>query len=90
MGAKQTSQLIPLCHNIPLDKVDVALSIDASRQAVNIQATAKTQAYTGTVYTRSIFTVWWLCHGHTAALLLILLEQARVCDAGPECMLQHL
>ena len=47
MGAKQTSQLIPLCHNIPLDKVDVALTIDDSRQTVDILATAKTQAYTG-------------------------------------------
>ena len=52
MGAKQTSQLIPLCHNIPLDKVDVALTLDASRQALDIQATAKTQAYTGTVALR--------------------------------------
>lgn len=47
MGAKQTSQLIPLCHNIPLDKVDVVLRLDESRQAVDIQATAKTQAHTG-------------------------------------------
>ena len=78
MGAKQTSQLIPLCHNIPLDQVDVALSIDASRQAVNIQATAKTQAYTGTVYSRSDSTVLWPCHGHAAAMLLSLPEQARV------------
>lgn len=47
MGAKQTSQLIPLCHNVPLDKVDVTLALEPSQQAVSVQATAKTQAYTG-------------------------------------------
>ena len=47
MGAKQTSQLIPLCHNIPLDKVDVQLSLDAEQQCIHIEAMAKTQAYTG-------------------------------------------
>lgn len=47
MGAKQTSQLIPLCHNIPLDKVDVQLSLDAEQQCIRIEAMAKTQAYTG-------------------------------------------
>ena len=47
MGAKQTSHLIPLCHNIPLDKVSVELTLDSAQQCVRIEATAKTQAYTG-------------------------------------------
>ncbi|KAL3133080.1 Molybdenum cofactor synthesis protein 1 [Trebouxia sp. C0009 RCD-2024] len=47
MGAKQTSQLIPLCHNIPLDKVSVELRLDSAQQCVHIEAMAKTQAYTG-------------------------------------------
>ena len=47
MGAKQTSQLIPLCHNIPLDKVNVELTLDSAQQCVRIEAMAKTQAYTG-------------------------------------------
>ena len=47
MGAKQTSQLIPLCHNIPLDKVNVELSLNLSQQCIHIEAMAKTQAYTG-------------------------------------------
>ena len=47
MGAKQTSQLIPLCHNIPLDKVSVELTLDSAQQSVRIEAMAKTQAYTG-------------------------------------------
>ena len=49
MGAKQTAQLIPLCHNIPLDKVSVELSLDSSEQCVHIEANAKTQGHTGAV-----------------------------------------
>lgn len=47
MGAKQTSLLIPLCHNIPLDKVSIELTLDSAQQCVRIEAMAKTQAYTG-------------------------------------------
>lgn len=47
MGAKQTSQLIPLCHNIPLDSVNVELRLNSAQQCVHIEAMAKTQANTG-------------------------------------------
>ncbi|DBA97258.1 hypothetical protein WJX77_008292 [Trebouxia sp. C0004] len=47
MGAKQTAQLIPLCHNIPLDKVSVELSLDSCERSVHIEASAKTQGHTG-------------------------------------------
>ncbi len=49
MGAKQTAQLIPLCHNITLDKVSVELSLDSSEQCVHIKTNAKTQGHTGAV-----------------------------------------
>ena len=47
MGAKQAAALIPLCHNIPLHKVDVALSLDPDRAAVIIQSRARTVGKTG-------------------------------------------
>ena len=47
MGAKQTSQLIPLCHPIPLDQVTVGFELDEERSAVDIVATASTTAKTG-------------------------------------------
>lgn len=47
MGAKRTSELIPLCHPIPLNKIDVELSLDEANSAVHIRATAKTQGKTG-------------------------------------------
>ena len=47
MGAKSTSQLIPLCHPLPLSHVAVEFEIDDQRNAVGITATAKTTAKTG-------------------------------------------
>ena len=47
MGAKQTSQLVPLCHPIPLDQVVVELEADDDKCGIHITATAKTEAKTG-------------------------------------------
>ena len=47
MGAKKTSELIPLCHPLPLDKVSVDLELDGEQQRINITATASTSARTG-------------------------------------------
>mmetsp|Transcript_4584 Transcript_4584/g.15081 ORF Transcript_4584/g.15081 Transcript_4584/m.15081 type:complete len:264 (+) Transcript_4584:1401-2192(+) len=46
-GAKMTSSLIPLCHNILIRGVDVKLQLDPDRNAVNILATATTVGPTG-------------------------------------------
>ena len=47
MGAKRTSELIPLCHPLPLNKVDVELEPDGINNRVNITATARTSGKTG-------------------------------------------
>ena len=47
MGAKKTSELIPLCHPLPLDRVDVDLELDEKEGRINITAAAKTTARTG-------------------------------------------
>jgi cyclic pyranopterin phosphate synthase len=47
MAAKNTSQLIPLCHPLPLDQVSVDFDLDAEASAVNITTTATTTAKTG-------------------------------------------
>ena len=46
-AAKRTSELIPLCHPLPLDFVGVALEIDAPAGLVTITATARVTARTG-------------------------------------------
>jgi cyclic pyranopterin monophosphate synthase len=45
MAAKRTSELIPLCHPLPLTHVDVQLSVVEA--AVEISASAETTAQTG-------------------------------------------
>ncbi|XP_041418133.1 molybdenum cofactor synthesis 1 isoform X1 [Xenopus laevis] len=46
-GAKLTGQLIPLCHNIPLNQVVISLKLDESRFAVVIEAKCRTSGKTG-------------------------------------------
>lgn len=47
MAAKKTSDLIPLCHPLPMTKVGVDLEIDEEKHAVHIRATARTVGKTG-------------------------------------------
>ena len=67
MGAKKTSDLITLCHPLPLDKVDVELEMDEPECRINITATAKTTARTGvemealTAVTVSALTLYDMC-----------------------------
>lgn len=46
-GAKRTSDLIPLCHPLPLDRVDVELTPDRAAGTITIQAEARATARTG-------------------------------------------
>lgn len=46
-GAKRTAELIPLCHPLPLTKIDVEATLDEEKSAVVIRATAKTRGKTG-------------------------------------------
>ena len=47
MAAKRTPELIPLCHPLALSAVDVHLSCDDQRNAVDIEATCKVRGRTG-------------------------------------------
>ena len=47
MGAKRTSELIPLCHNIMLHKVDVDMKLNVEEVCVDISCTATTSGKTG-------------------------------------------
>ena len=47
MAAKRTSDLIPLCHPLGLDAVEVDLVCDTERNAVDISATCRIKSRTG-------------------------------------------
>jgi cyclic pyranopterin phosphate synthase len=47
MGAKRTSDLIPLCHPLPVTKVALDLTPDDTLPGIRITATVKTTGQTG-------------------------------------------
>ena len=47
MAAKRTSDLIPLCHPLALNQVDVKITCDAKRNSVDIVATCRVSGRTG-------------------------------------------
>ncbi|TCL73166.1 cyclic pyranopterin monophosphate synthase subunit MoaC [Hydrogenispora ethanolica] len=67
MAAKRTSELIPLCHNVPLESVGVELTADAEHYGVAIRATARCSGKTGvemealTAVTVAALTIYDMC-----------------------------
>lgn len=47
MGAKRTSDLIPLCHPLPITKVAIEITPDDTLPGLRIEATVKTSGQTG-------------------------------------------
>ncbi|NXN22690.1 MOCS1 protein, partial [Nycticryphes semicollaris] len=75
-GAKLTSQLIPLCHNIPLNHVEVSLSLDEARYAVVIRSSCQTRGKTGvemealTAASLAALTVYDMCKAVTHDIVI--------------------
>ena len=67
MGAKQTPHIIPMCHPILIDGINLELSLDESRLSVEIQATVSCSGKTGvemealTAVTTAALTVYDMC-----------------------------
>jgi len=63
LAAKKTSELIPLCHPLPLTKVEVEAKV-ADKTTVEVTALVKTKAQTGvemealTAVSAALLTVW--------------------------------
>lgn len=47
MAAKRTSELIPLCHPLPLTHISVEITLDPELPGARLSATARTVAKTG-------------------------------------------
>ncbi|GAB5533791.1 MAG: cyclic pyranopterin monophosphate synthase MoaC [Rubricoccaceae bacterium] len=47
MGAKQTSRLLPLCHDVLLQNVELELVLNDAENAIDVRAIAKTVGPTG-------------------------------------------
>lgn len=47
MGAKRTSDLIPLCHPLPISGAKIEISIDETLPGLRVQSSVKTTGQTG-------------------------------------------
>ena len=47
MAAKRTAELIPLCHPLGLDGIDLELELDQTLPGIQVTATARVEARTG-------------------------------------------
>ena len=75
MAAKRTSELIPLCHSLGLDSVEVRFSI-LDDQTVEVRATASVQGRTGvemealTAVSVAALTVYDMCKAVDRAMII--------------------
>ena len=66
-AAKRTSELIPLCHPLPLTRVAIAFSVDRPNSSIAIEAVAETVGKTGvemealTAVSVGLLTVYDMC-----------------------------
>jgi cyclic pyranopterin phosphate synthase len=69
MAAKQTPQLIPLCHPLPMTHIDVQFEMDAAQGLIHIEARTRTNYKTGvdveamTAATIAAVTIYDMCKG---------------------------
>lgn len=74
MAAKRTSELIPLCHNLPLTQADVQLDLEAD--GIAITATARTDGKTGvemealTAASAAALTLYDMCKAMDKAMVI--------------------
>ncbi len=75
-GAKRTSDLIPLCHPIPLTRVAVEFALDRANHAVDCVATAETLSRTGvemealTAVSVALLTIYDMCKAADRGMVL--------------------
>jgi cyclic pyranopterin phosphate synthase len=81
MAAKQTPQLIPLCHPLPMTHIDLNFTLDSAEGLVYIEARTRTTYRTGvdvealTAATVAALTIYDMCKGVDTTITL---EQAYV------------
>ncbi|XP_076463698.1 molybdenum cofactor biosynthesis protein 1-like [Babylonia areolata] len=76
MAAKNTAQLIPLCHSITLTKVDVRCWLEEGEQAVDVEAVVRCTGRTGvemealTAVSVAALTVYDMCKAVTMDMVI--------------------
>lgn len=81
MAAKQTPQIIPLCHPLPMTHIDVHFTLDSAEGLIHIEARTRTTYKTGvdvealTAATVAALTIYDMCKGVDTTITI---EQAYV------------
>ena len=76
MGAKQTSSLIPLCHPLNLDNVEVKLSMEDTDLSIKVEAMVEVTGKTGvemealTSVSVTLLTVYDMCKAVTKDMVI--------------------
>ena len=76
MGAKKTSDLIPLCHNINIDNVNINIKTNQKKSSLTLQAIVKSSGKTGvemealTAVSISCLTIYDMCKGLDKGILI--------------------
>jgi cyclic pyranopterin phosphate synthase len=75
-AAKKTTELIPLCHNIFISKIDVEFELNSKNKTVEIKSFAKTTAQTGvemealTAVSVAALTVYDMCKAIDKSIII--------------------
>jgi cyclic pyranopterin phosphate synthase len=75
-AAKKTSELIPLCHPLPITRIAVDFAIDAAAAAIDCRATVETRGPTGvemealTAVQIGLLTVYDMCKAVDRAMVI--------------------
>src|SRR6266516_7821180 len=81
MAAKQTPQIIPLCHPLPMTHIDLQFTLDSSQGIIAIEARTRTHYKTGvdvealTAATVAALPIYDMCKGVDKTITL---EQAYI------------
>ncbi|MBW3655521.1 MAG: cyclic pyranopterin monophosphate synthase MoaC [Gemmatimonadetes bacterium] len=76
MGAKRTADLVPLCHPLPLDSVEVEVAPDPALPGLRVTATARVEARTGvemealTAVSCALLTAYDMCKARDRGMVI--------------------
>ncbi len=76
LAAKRTSELVPLCHPLPLDLVDIRFTVRRADAVVDIECEARTEGRTGvemeaiTGATMAAVTIYDMCKAVDRGMLI--------------------
>ena len=91
-ASKRTDELIPLCHTLPLDSIEIAFSFP-DESSISVEATASVTARTGVEMEALIavsvagLTIYDMCKGVDRGIVIgeIRLEEKTGGRSGPWC-----